>query len=214
VPNNFPFKEQVLAEREELRRRRQEEREKKRKGIVEEEGEKSVGEVNGTNGTNGTNGFLKGVQVDSDEEVDEDELMEEDDEEGESEGEEEAEEWEDEDQDEEDEEDEEMIEDESSDSEWGGIESDEEVSDVDILTLMNTARNSKVPPYVKAITRSDLLVFVLDARAPEITRSLEIEDFAEKKSKNCIFVLNRAGTFFCCDSNCRINSARDNAGLD
>jgi nuclear GTP-binding protein len=211
VPNNFPFKEQVLAEREELRRRRQDERERKRKGIVEEEGEKSVVEVNGTNGTNGTNGFLKGVQVDSDEEVDEDELMEEDDEDEESEGEEEAEEWEDEDQDEKVEE---MIEDDSSDSEWGGIESDEEVSDVDILTLMNTARNSKVPPYVKAITRSDLLVFVLDARAPEITRSSEIEEFAAKKSKNCIFVLNRAGTFSRHESNRRINSARDNAGLD
>jgi nuclear GTP-binding protein len=206
VPNNFPFKEQVLAEREELRRRRQDEKERKRKGIVEvEEGETGVK----VNGTNGTNGFLKGVRVDSDEEVDEEELMEEDYDEEESGEDEEVEEWED-----EDDEDEEMIEEESSDSEWGGIESDEEVSDVDVLTLMNTARNSKVPPYVKAITRSDLLVFVLDARAPEITRSLEIEEFAAKKSKDCIFVLNRAGKFSHHKSNRRINSARDNAGLD
>jgi nuclear GTP-binding protein len=193
VPNAFPFKEQVLAEREELRRRRQEERERKRKGVKGDEGVVEGGEWNGVGNGNGeTNGFEKGIQIDSDEDLDE-ELMddeEEEDEESEEEDDEEGESWEDEDE----EDGEEMIEDESSDSEWGGIESDEEVSDIDIQTLMNTARNSKVPPYVKAITRSDLLIFVLNARAPEITRSPEIEEFAAKKKKECIFVLYKAGT--------------------
>jgi nuclear GTP-binding protein len=190
VPNAFPFKDQVLAEREELRRRREEERQRKRKGEVSEvvSMETNGGEM--TNGKGkGENGFVPGLQVDSDEDVmdgSEEEVL----------SDEEEEEFDDDDDEDEGEEDDDdkMVDAESSDSEWGGIESDDEVSDVETLTQVNTFRNSTQPPYIKAIVRSDLLIFVLDARAPDITRSLEIEAFAVQKRKQCIFVLNRAGS--------------------
>jgi GNL3L/Grn1 putative GTPase len=194
VPNAFPFKEQVLAEREEVRRRREEERERKRKGIVET----PVAEngLNGVNGENGEkvetvvteNGFTKGIQIDSDDE----ELMEE---ESDMEEDSEMEDDDDEEEDEDDSEDEEDLLDSTSESEWPGIDSESETSDIETLTQHNTARNSKPPLYQKAITRSDLVIFTLDARCPSLTRSLDTEKFAKKKGKSCLFVLNHAGIF-------------------
>lgn len=191
MPNAFPFKEQVLAEREEVIRRREEERRKKKE-------ERKNGVENGVNGegndaeeVQGENGLVRGLQVDSEDEMlDEGEDMSEDEEE-----------WEedsaDEDGEDEDSEDEdaEMDDLESSESEWEGIQSEEEehFSDIDELTEVNTARNSAKPPYLKAMLRSDLLIFVLDARAPNISRSFELEQWAQKKGKECIFVFNRAG---------------------
>lgn len=190
VPNAFPFKEQVLAEREEVRRRREEERDNKRRVIVEGKTveAKTVEKENGVGKVATGDGFVMGLQVDSDDDMEE--LSDEEDYEDEDEEDEEDEENEDEDEDEDDE----MAE-ATSDSEWEGFNSDAEVSDVETLTEANTARNSKQPLYIKAINRSDLLIFVLDARAPNLSRSLETEQFAEKKDKECMFVLNRAGTF-------------------
>jgi hypothetical protein len=82
---------------------------------------------------------------------------------------------------------------ESSESEWGGIESEEEVSNVETLTQLNTARNSRQESYIKEIKRSDLIIFVLDARAPLVARSLDVEQYIDKEGKKCIYVLNRAG---------------------
>ena len=185
IPNAFPFKEQILAEREEVRRRRQEEKERKRKDGVEER----VAEKNGVStvsGENEENGYVVGLQVDSDNEdiMDEEIGSEEDEEESDEEtG----------SDDEDDDEDEEMDDIGCSESEWEGIESEEETSEVEVLTEINTSRNSSQPPFMKAINRSDLVVFVLDARAPDASRSVELEQYAEKKGKSSIFVLNRAG---------------------
>ena len=186
IPNAFPFKEQVLAEREEVRRRRQEEKENKRKGVVD--GVTKVAQQIGNQGVERkeATGFVAGLQVDSeDEEVLEDEI--DSSEEEESDG-------DDDEIDGDDEEDEEMDV-ESSDSEWEGIESEEETSEIETLTEINTIRNSTKPPFIQAINRSDLVIFVLDARAPDSTRSLDLEQHAEKKGKSCMFVLNRAGIF-------------------
>jgi hypothetical protein len=196
VPNAFPFKEQVLAEREEVRRRREEERERKRKGIVGTT--VTVTEVNGVNGENSEtvenvvteNGFTKGIQIGSDDE----ELMEEDSDMEEDSEMEDDDEDEDEEDDDEDEDEEDLL-DSTSEAEWPGIDTESETSDIETLTQHNTTRNSKPPLYHKAITRSDLVIFILDARCPSLTRSLDTENFANKKGKDCLFVLNRAGTF-------------------
>jgi len=139
---------------------------------------------------NEENGFVNGVQLDGEDEIDEAEMSDFDEDEDED--------FEDEDEDDEEveEEDDEAMDDlESSESEWEGIESDLEVSDVDLQTQVNTARNSKPPAYVKALLKSDLVIFVLDARAPSYTRCLDLEFLADKKGKKSMFILNRAGTF-------------------
>lgn len=197
IPNAFPFKEQVLAEREELRRRRQEEKRQKRTG---EESE-SVGHLNAHEAANGNengtgSGYVAGLQIDSEED---EEILGEDMSEDEDSDEEEFENGDEDDGFEEreegdDDEDEVMQGDESSDSEWEGIDSDEDISDIDHVTQTNTARNSKKPDYIRAILRADLVLFVLDARAIDLTRSPDIERYAEKKAKQSFFVLNRAGT--------------------
>jgi nuclear GTP-binding protein len=181
VPNSFPFKERVLAEREELRRRREEERRKKKEGNNKGEEQGQEGEETGQKaGVDGTgvngNGLKMGVQIDSD-----DEMMEEDEEEEDDEG------------------DEAEEEDAESSEGWEGIpglDSEEEpldVSDVELLTEINTERNSSRSPHMEAIDRSDLLVFVLDARAPEATRIPHLETWAKLEDIDAIFVLNRAG---------------------
>jgi nuclear GTP-binding protein len=188
IPNAFPFKEQILAEREEVRRRRQEEKENKRKGMVD--GMTMVAQQIGNNGIERkeASGFVAGLQVDSeDEEVLEDEI--DSNEEEESDDDDDGEDYEIDGDDDEDEE----MDVESSDSEWEGIESEEETSEIETLTEINTIRNSTKPPFIQAINRSDLVIFVLDARAPDSTRSFDLEQYAEKKGKSCIFVLNRAG---------------------
>jgi hypothetical protein len=199
IPNAFPFKEQVLAEREELRRRRQEEKRQKRTG---EESE-SVGNLSAHRADGNGNGtgseYVAGLQIDSEED---DEILDEDMSEDEESGEEEFENGDEDDSFEEeegeegddDDEDEVMQGVESSDSEWEGIDSDEDVSDIDHLTQTNTARNSKKPDYIRAILRADLVLFVLDARAIDLTRSPDIERYAKNKAKQSFFVLNRAGT--------------------
>ena len=115
--------------------------------------------------------------------------------------------------DEEDDEDEEMEDIESSESEWEGIESEEETSEIEVLTEINTARNSSQPPFMKAVNRSDLVIFVLDARAPDASRSLELEQYVEKKGKSSIFVLNRAGMSSVESANNRINPSRNITSL-
>ncbi len=134
----------------------------------------------------GENGYVTGLQVDSDDEDVMDEEIDLEEDEGESDEENDV-------NDEDDEDDEDMEDIESSESEWEGIESEEETSEIEVLTEINTARNSSQPPFMKAINRSDLVIFVLDARAPDASRSLELEQYAEKKEKSSIFVLNRAG---------------------
>jgi nuclear GTP-binding protein len=62
VPNDFPFKEQVLAEREEARRKREEERRKRKTGTTVQGEEKATEESL-------ENGYVSGLQVDSDEEM-------------------------------------------------------------------------------------------------------------------------------------------------
>jgi nuclear GTP-binding protein len=196
IPNSFPFKEEVLAEREEARRRLQEEKEQKRKG-----------ETNGTgNGAKvnvveeeleGEEGFVAGIQLGDDD----DEIMD-----GKFDSDEGDEEFDSEDDDDDDKEEEDTEDNEDEDdglersesSEWEGIESDtdDQITDVDSLTELNTMRNSAKPLYVKAINRADLVIFVLDAKAVELTRSPELEAYAEKKGKPSIFVLNNAGTPF------------------
>jgi nuclear GTP-binding protein len=193
IPNAFPFKEQVLAEREEVRRRRQEEKENKRKGVVN--GLVSTMTSNGDHTVNENedhDGFVVGLQVDADdgEILDDESDSEEDDDEESDEGEDDDDHQDD---DGDDDDDEEMEDVESSDSEWEGIQSEDETSEVEILTELNTFRNSTKPPFIQAINRSDLVIFILDARAPESTRSLDLEQYAEKKGKSSIFVLNRAG---------------------
>ena len=194
IPNSFPFKEQMLAEQEEARRRREEERQEKKKRVTTE----------GLQNGNGENGLVKGIVVDSDEgefkdevhepgieseeeeeEDDDDDMDDDEDEDGDGD--------EDNDEVEEDEDDDLMDDIESSESEWDGIESDQEISDLDMLTETNTNRNAKKPGYVKAILRSNLIIFVLDARCPDLTRSIELENFALKKGKECMYVLNQSG---------------------
>jgi len=193
IPNAFPFKEQVLAEREEVRRRRQEEKKKKRAGDQSGSIQSSKAEagVNG-NETGLGDGYVAGLQIDPEEDeaiLDEDISEEEDSDEEEYEnGDEEEEELDEYNSDEA------MEGVESSESEWDGIESDEDISDLDQLTQTNTLRNSKKPEYIKAILRADLVLFVLDARAIDLTRSLDTEKYAKKKAKEAYFVLNRAGT--------------------
>src|SRR5204862_6206545 len=124
-------------------------------------------------------GFVTGLQVDADD----GEIL---DDEGNSEKDydEESEEGEGEDDDDDDEdddvEDEEMGDVESSESEWEGIQSEDETSEIETITELNTLRNSSKPPFIQAINRSDLVMFVLDARAPESTRSLDLEQYAER----------------------------------
>ena len=141
-------------------------------------------------------GYIAGLQIESDEEdvLDEDisEEEEESDEEGYEDGY-EDEPLEGEEDDDENDEDEVMHGVETSESEWEGIDSDDDISDIDTLTQTNTTRNSKKPDYIRAIIRSDLVLFVLDARAIDLTRSLEVEHYAEKRAKESFFVLNRAG---------------------
>ena len=208
MPNAFPFKEQVLAEKEELRRRKEEERERKRRGETSGGTTIEIGQVNGNGvvekGVNGASngnmeGYVRGIQI-----GDEDEEMSEDEEEYDSEEDEDEdmdEDEEDDDEDEDEDEDEEF--DTASESSWNGIAGDSSPSetdlsdsdlDVDTLTTKNTTRNSQLPLYMKAINRSSLIVFVLDARCPNITRSPDLEQLIQKKDKKCIFVLNRAGT--------------------
>ena len=183
-----------------MRRRREEEKRKKRTGVESD----AVGHLGAEDGANGEekNGYVAGLQIESDEEdvLDEDisEEGEERDEEAYEDGseddlEEEEEEDDDDDDDDDDDEDEVMEGVETSESEWEGIDSDEDISDIDTLTQTNTTRNSKKPDYIRAILRSDLVLFVLDARAIDLTRSLEVEDYTEKKAKESFFVLNRAG---------------------
>jgi hypothetical protein len=201
VPNSFPFKEEVLAEVEETRRKREEEKALKRK--VDSNGAENGVEANAIRAPEGAvmggNGFAAGIQIDDDdEEIMEGEFNSEDDDEepmSDDEDTEDDEEDDDEEDDEDDEEDGDAIE--SSESEWQGIESDDgqEIADLDSLTEYNTMRNSSwsSPLYMKAIRRSNLVVFVLDARGITMTRSYEMEDYAKKKGKESIFVLNRAG---------------------
>jgi len=119
IPNAFPFKEQILAEREEVRRRRQQEKESKRKNGVETEVEQ-IG-FSTVSEEKGENGYVAGLLVDSD---DEDVMDEEIDlEEGDGEIDEENDV-----DDEDDDKDEEMEDIESSESEWEGIEYEEETS--------------------------------------------------------------------------------------
>ena len=205
IPNAFPFKDQILAEREEVRRRRQEEKERKRMHVVEE-GVEDQNRVSTVSEENGENGYVTGLQVDSDDEDVMDEEIESEEDEGESDEENGV-------DDEEDDDNEEMDDIESSESEWEGIESEEEISEVEVLTEINTARNSSQPPFMKAINRSDLVIFVLDARAPDASRSVELEQYAEKKGKSSIFVLNRAGISSVEIANNRINPARDSTSL-
>lgn len=147
----------------------------------------------------GGEGFAAGIQIDDDDEDILDGESDSEDEDEESMSEEDAD-----DDDMEDEEDDEDEDDEnggdaieSSESEWQGIESDDgqEIADLDSLTEYNTMRNSSwsSPLYMKAIRPSNLIVFVLDARGITLTRSFETEDYAKKKGKESIFVLNRAG---------------------
>jgi len=195
VPNSFPFKEEVLAEREEVRRRREEERRKKKEG-KKEEAEGNGNEAKGTNGVEANgNGLKVGLQVDSDDET----TKEEDSDMSYEEGSDEDEEYLEEDEDVEEDDDGAAIED-NEESEWEGIPStpsedgNGEISDVDELTELNTARNSAPPPHLKAMNRSDLLIFVLEACAPEATRLPDVEAWAQKKGKDALFVLNGAGT--------------------
>jgi len=191
IPNSFPFKEAVIAEREEVRRRAEEEKIQKRLEARSGKGERIKENGKVVDGVRKEeNGFVKGIQLNGEDYVDEEEM---------SEFEEESDKDEDDDMeneiDEEEEEDEEGTYDdlESSESEWEGIESDLELSDVDLQTQVNTARNSKPPAYVKALLKSDLVIFVLDARGPTYTRCLDLEFLADKKGKKSIFILNRAG---------------------
>jgi len=166
----------------------------------------------GDEGVNGkTGGFKAGLQVDDDSEAEisgEEEQMEEEDYDEED-MEEEGDEAEDDEDGEEDNADEGEM-DEDSESEWEGIDSTEEVeeiADIDTATQTNTERNSKQPEYVTAMSRSDTVIFVLDARAPDVTLSLEAQDIAQKKGKPDLVVLNRAGTIlFDTHADCRINS--------
>jgi hypothetical protein len=177
-----------------VRRRREEEKRKKRTGVESE----SVGHLGAQDGANGEekNGYVAGLQIESDEEdvLDEDisEEAEESDEEAYEDGSEDD--LEEEEEEDDGDEDEVMEGVETSESEWEGIDSDEDISDIDTVTQTNTTRNSKKPDYIRAILRSDLVLFVLDARAIDLTRSLEVEDYTEKKAKESFFVLNRAGT--------------------
>ena len=215
IPNAFPFKEQVLAEREEIMRRREEEKRKKRTG-GETESAEHVNQREPSNGgeNGGETGFVAGLQIDSDEEEVWDEDMSDDEEEsdeevGESVDEEDL-------LEEEDDENESMGEVESSDSEWEGIDSDENISDIDAVTQTNTSRNSKKPDYLRAILRSDLVLFVLDARAINVTRSPEVEEYAGRKAKESFFVLNRGGTYsyILRSLTNRTITSRNSAGLD
>jgi len=203
VPNAFPFKEQVLAEKEDLRRRREEERERKRRGegaapVVKAavNGQNGVGEER-VEGVGEKEEYVRGIQIgdeDEDEDMDYSDEEESDDEED------------DEDMEEDDDDDEEEDE-EGFDSElsWKGIRSDSSEEDqdpdstdsdldLDTLTTKNTSRNALQPAYMKPFARSSVILFVLDARCPELCRSSELETFARKQGKKIVYVLNRAGT--------------------
>ena len=174
----------MLAEQEDARRKREEERERKRKG--DSNGVESGAEAHGLDEEIEVgNDFKVGVQIDDNEEEEsiEGEFDSEDEEEDED------------DEEDMDDEEDEGEESRSSDSEWEGIESDAEgeTSDVDSLTELNTVRNSAKPPYLTAINRADLVIFVLDARAVNLTRSPQLEAYTEKKGKALMYVLNRAG---------------------
>lgn len=155
-----------------------------------------LGAENGAKGEE-KNGYVAGLQIESDEEDVLDQDISEEDEESDEEAYEDGSEddLEEEEEDDDDDDEDELMEGvETSESEWEGIDSDEDISDIDTLTQTNTTRNSKKPDYIRAILRSDLVLFVLDARAIDLTRSLEVEDYTEKKAKESFFVLNRAGT--------------------
>ena len=157
----------------------------------------AVGHLGAEDGANGEekNGYVAGLQIESDEEDVLDKDISEEDEESDEEAYEDGSEddLEEAEEDDDDDEDELMEGVETSESEWEGIDSDEDISDIDTVTQTNTTRNSKKPDYIRAILRSDLVLFVLDARAIDLTRSLEVEDYTEKKAKESFFVLNRAG---------------------
>jgi hypothetical protein len=184
-----------------MRRKREEEKALKRKGDTNgvENGTEANGIREEEGAVEGGEGFTAGIQIDDDDEeiMDGESDSEDEDEESMSEEEDDDEDMDDEedDDDDDDEEDGDAIE--SSESEWQGIESDDgqEIADLDSLTEYNTMRNSSwsSPLYMKAIRRSNLVIFVLDARAISMTRSFEMEDYAKKKGKDSIFVLNRAG---------------------
>jgi len=191
----------MLAEQEAIRRRRAEER---RNNKLKKE-ENAEQEDVALNPENDKGGLKLGLQIDSDEEIIEDgeeevEPSEEEEEDVEASEEDDNMEYEDEDLEDEDT-DEEM--DNSSSSEWEGIQSSSEaeaeeglISDIDMLTELNTSRNSAPLAQLKAMNRADLLIFVLDARAPDISRSPELEAWALKKGKEGMFVLNRAGIIY------------------
>ena len=167
-----------------MRRKTAEERERKRKG--DRNGLENGAEVHDLDEEIDVRDDYKvGVQIDDDEEEEsmEGEFGSEDEEEDEN---------DDEDMDDEEDEDEDP---QSSESEWEGIDSDaeDEISDVDSLTELNTMRNSAKAPYLTAINRADLVIFVLDARAVNLTRSPQLEAYTEKKGKALMYVLNRAG---------------------
>lgn len=191
-----------------MRRRKQEEKLKKRKQSATAEVAEST---NGVDDGKEVNMFTAGLQIDSEnefEEINTEDLLDDDavenltdlddeddyDDMEELEGDESEEEPTDVDDDDDDDDDDDQDDLESSESEWEGIASGEEITDVDELTASNTDRNAKQPPTNKAILKSDLVAFVLDARAPNVTRSLETEKLADTKGKTSIFILNRAGT--------------------
>jgi len=191
VPNSFPFKEQVLAEKEEVRRVRDEERRRKKLSVAGN-GKEAKKDENGVSADG--EGYVEGLQIDSEDEMIEgkEEESEDEDEDMEDEA---VDEWDDED----DEDDEDDVSITPSESEWEGIQSNDDndgsvIDDIDQLTELNTFRNTKPPPHMKAMARSDILIFVLDARAPDITRARDIELWAAEEGKNCIFVLSNAGT--------------------
>jgi nuclear GTP-binding protein len=188
VPNSFPFKEKVIAEQEEVRRLKEEERKKKKAGTTE------VKEANEQedNGITEVETYVGGVQVGEEEEMMEEEDEEDEDEDGDEEMDtEEEDDWEDSDSD--------SLSPSitSSESEWEGIVSDSHhtplIADIDSLTHLNTQRNTKPPPYLKPLHRSDLLIFVLDARAPAVTRARDVELWAAEQGKKCVFVIARTG---------------------
>ncbi|KAJ9626495.1 nuclear GTP-binding protein nug1 [Taxawa tesnikishii (nom. ined.)] len=188
IPNLFPYKQKVLQEIEESKQRKEEEAKRRRELAKAQRAGTSVADVDGATGgaaAEEDNDALLDLEGDQDDAMDEDDAnpmaallasararAAEYEQNDESDG-------------------DEMDEDESGE-EWGGLGDNEEPSMSAHSVRKDSSRRAFDKVFKNVIEASDVVLYILDARDPNGTRSKEVEQqIMAESSKRLILVLNK-----------------------
>ena len=78
----------------------------------------------------------------------------------------------------------------------GGMMADDDYGDIEMATKKDTSRKAYNKEFKKVVEQADVILYILDARDPEGTRSKDIENMIQQSpngEKQLLLVLNKIG---------------------